>query len=102
MGAPCLLEPWDRLVDARSKQMHRTDLPVPGGQIAIARAEADCIFRGQDYLVHRSDEKLSPTKPSISVREVAIERDAVSYSIAASSNRDGSRIDCARSTWPFT
>ena len=25
-----------------AKQMHRTDLPVPGGQIAIARAEADC------------------------------------------------------------
>ena len=26
VGSPCLLEPWDRLVDARFKQMHRTDL----------------------------------------------------------------------------
>src|SRR5215469_17307413 len=45
VGAPCLLQPPERLVGARFKQMHRADLPVPGGQIAITRTKADCIFR---------------------------------------------------------
>jgi hypothetical protein len=31
VGAPRLLEPSDRLAGARFKQMHRTDLRVPGG-----------------------------------------------------------------------
>src|SRR3984893_18935825 len=75
VGAPRLLEPSDRLVGARFKQMHFTDLRIPGGQIAMARAEADCVFRVRDYLVHRSDVKLALTKPGMSVREVAIERD---------------------------
>ena len=100
VDAPRLLEPRDRLVGARFKQMHRTDLPIPSCQIAIVRAEANRVFHERDHLVHRSDRELAPTKPGISVGEVAIEGDcslvfdsgrAVAVRVPKADRRHGNR-----------